>query len=137
MPKRRTDDAIHVVMTEHLISRRPPQGDLLAEKSERGETGADSYRGAVVPYYPSKLASTADNELTVAVAQVREQSNLTKGLPQLAAAINKYRPTQPAYYAELAEGYLAAGDTASALRFFEEAAKRDPRSRQLIEWAMR
>src|SRR6185369_11822681 len=31
MPKRRTDDAIHVVMTEHLITKQPPSGDLLAE----------------------------------------------------------------------------------------------------------
>jgi predicted CXXCH cytochrome family protein len=135
MPKRRTDDAIHVVMTDHLISRRPPAGDLLAEKKERAETGADSYQGEVVPYYPPKLAASADNELTIAVAQVREQSNLTKGLPLLAAQIEKYRPSQPAYYAELAEGYLTAGNTASAIRFFEEAAKRDPQSApRLIEW---
>ena len=135
MPKRRTDDAIHVVMTEHLIKRRPPAGDLLAEKNERAETGADSYRGEVVPYYPSKLPTTADNELTIAVAQVREQSNLMKGLPRLAAGIEKYRPDQPAYYAELAQGYLAAGNTRSAIKFFEEAAKRDPRSApRLIEW---
>jgi predicted CXXCH cytochrome family protein len=133
MPKRRTDDAIHVVMTDHLIARRPPAGDLLAEKSERAETS--SYQGEVIPYYPSKLASTADNELTIAVAQVREQSNLTKGLPLLAAQIEKYHPDQPAYYAELAQGYLAAGNATSAIRLFEEAAKRDPQSAfRLIEW---
>ncbi len=135
MPKRRTDDAVHVVMTEHQIPRRPLAGDLLAMKSERAETGADSYQGEVVPYYPSKLPSNADNDLTIAVAQVREQSNLVKGLPLLAALIEKHRPTQPAYYAELAQGYLAAGNTASAIRFFEEAAKRDPKSALLlIEW---
>jgi predicted CXXCH cytochrome family protein len=136
MPKRRTDDAIHVVMTEHLITRRPPAGDLLAEKSERAETAADSYRGEVVPYYPSKLPTTADNELMIAVAQVREQSNLKKGLPLLAARIEKYRPEQPEYYAELAQGYLAAGNTTEAIRFFEEAASRDPDSAlHLIEWS--
>ncbi len=135
MPKRRTDDAIHVVMTEHLITRQPPPGDLLAEKKERAETGADSYKGEVVLYYPRKLATTADNELIVAVAQVREKSNLTKGLPRLAAAIEKYHPSEPAYYAELAEGYLAAENTTSAIQFFEEASKRDPQSApRLIEW---
>ena len=133
MPKRRTDDAIHVVMTEHLIAKRPPAGDLLAEKNERAET--ESYRGEVAPYYPAKLATTADNELTIAVAQVREQSNLAKGLPMLAAKIEKYRPSDPAYYAELAQGYLASGNTASAIQFFEEASKREPQSAfRLIEW---
>jgi predicted CXXCH cytochrome family protein len=135
MPKRRTDDAVHVVMTDHLIARRPPAGDLLAEKRERADTGAESYRGEVVLYYPSRLPSTKDNDLTIAVAQVREQSNLTKGLPLFSSAIEKYHPDQPAYYAELAQGYLAAGETAQAIRYFEEAAKRDPdSSARLIQW---
>ncbi len=133
MPKRRTDDAVHVVMTEHLISRRPPPGDLLAEKPERAETRP--YQGEVVPYYPAKFPSTEDNELTVAVAQVREQSNLKDGLPLLASRIDMYHPARPSYYAELAEGYVAAGDAASAIRYFEEASKRDPDSAsRLIQW---
>ena len=135
MPRRRTDDAVHVVMTDHFIARRPPEGDLLAEKPERGETPASSYRGEVVPYYPAKLASTADNELTVAVAQVREQSNLKAGLPLLASQIARYRPTQPGYYAELAEGYLSVGDPASAIRSFAGASRLDPDSApRLIQW---
>ncbi|HEY6342816.1 MAG TPA: tetratricopeptide repeat protein [Bryobacteraceae bacterium] len=134
MPKRRTDDAVHVVMTDHLISRRPPPGDFLAEKSERAEDRP--YQGEVVPYYPAKPPSTQDDELTVAVAQVREQSNLKNGLPLLASRIDKYHPVRPSYYAELAEGYVAAGDPASAARYFEEAAKRDPdSSNRLIQWA--
>jgi predicted CXXCH cytochrome family protein len=135
MPRRRTDDGVHVVMTDHLIARRPPAGDLLAEKPERPETAATSYRGQVVPYYPAKLASTADNDLTVAVAQVREQSNLKAGVPQLASLIAKYRPTRPAYYAELGEAYLSTSDTASAIRSFAEASRLDPESApRLIQW---
>jgi predicted CXXCH cytochrome family protein len=135
MPKRRTDDAVHVVMTDHFISRRPPEGDLLAEKPERAETSGSSYQGEVVPYYPAKLASTADNDLTVAVAQVREQSNLKAGVPLLASLIAKYHPTRPGYYAELAEGYLALGDPASAIRSFSEASRLDPDSPpRLIQW---
>ncbi len=135
MPKRRTDDVVHAVMTDHLIAKRAPSGDLLAKKSERAETADDSYRGEVVPYYPRELASNADNELTIAVAQVREQSNLAEGLPELAALIQKYQPNEPGYYAELAQGYLADGNTASAIQFFEEAAKRDPQSApRLTAW---
>jgi len=132
MVKRRTDDAVHVVMTDHLIARRPPEGDLLAEKPERADS---SYKGPVIPYYPAKLAPTADNELTVAVAQVREQANLKAGLPLLASQIAKYRPTQPAYYAELAEGYLAVSNTAAAIRYLAEASRLEPNSApRLIQW---
>jgi predicted CXXCH cytochrome family protein len=135
MPRRRTDDGVHIAMTDHLISRRPPAGDLLAEKPERSETQATSYKGEVVPYYPAKPPLTEDNELTVAVAQVREQSNLRDGLPLLASRIDKYHPARPSYYAELAEGYVAAGDPASAVRYFEEASKREPQSSsRLIQW---
>jgi len=135
MPRRRTDDAVHVVMTDHFIARRPPEGNLLAEKPERAETPGSSYQGEVVPYYPANLASTADNELTVAVAQVREQSNLKAGLPLLASAIAQYRPTRPGYYAELAEAYIAVGDPASAIQSFAEASRLDPDSApRLIQW---
>ena len=135
MPRRRTDDAVHVVMTDHLIARRPPTGDLLAEKPERAETAESSYRGQVVPYYPAKISSTADDQLTLAVAQVREQSNLKAGLPLLASQIARHHPSEPGYYAELAEGYLAVGDAATAIQSFEEASRLDPDSApRLIQW---
>jgi predicted CXXCH cytochrome family protein len=135
MPKRRTDDAVHVVITDHFIARRPPAGDLLAEKPERVETQATSYQGKAVLYYPAKLPSTPDNDLTVAVAQVRDQSNLRSGVPLLRAQITRYHPTRPGYYAELAEAYLNIGDPASAIRSFEEASQLEPDSApRLIQW---
>lgn len=135
MPKRRTDDAVHVVMTDHFIAPRPPAGDLLTDKAERVETQATSYQGEVKLYYPAALPSTADNDLTVAVAQVRDQSNLKNGVPLLRAQITKYHPTRPGYYAELAEAYENIGDTASAIRTFEEASQLEPDSApRLIQW---
>ncbi|MGE5232852.1 MAG: tetratricopeptide repeat protein [Acidobacteriota bacterium] len=35
MPKRRTQDVVHVVMTDHRIARLPPSGDLVAPLPER------------------------------------------------------------------------------------------------------
>jgi predicted CXXCH cytochrome family protein len=35
MPRRRTQDVVHVTMTDHRIQRRPPSGDLLAPLRER------------------------------------------------------------------------------------------------------
>ena len=132
MPKRRTDDAVHIVMTDHFISRRPPAGDLLADKPEKVDP---SYQGEIVPYFPAKPASTPDNDLTIAVAQVRDKSNLKNGLPQLVSLIARDHPTQPGYYAELAEAQLAGDDTAAAIKSFSEASRLEPNSAQrLIQW---
>ena len=37
MPKRRTEDAVHVVMTDHYIQRRRPAADLLAPRDGTGQ----------------------------------------------------------------------------------------------------
>jgi len=128
MPKRRTDDAVHIVMTDHYIRRRQPTGDPLAEKDVSLESPATPYRGKVVPFYPAHLPATPENDLDSAVAQLRDRSNLKDGLPRLAALIEKYRPAAAGYYADLAEGYLAAGDGAQAIPYFEESVRRAPGS---------
>ncbi|HKE30062.1 MAG TPA: tetratricopeptide repeat protein [Bryobacteraceae bacterium] len=127
MPRRRTDDAVHIVMTDHRIVPTPPSGNLLAEKAEAQESLATSYRGEVVPYYPGKLPSTADS-LYRALAQVTDRSNLTAGLAQLATLIERFHPAQPKFYGGLGEGYLAAGNSAKAIASLEEAARRGPSS---------
>jgi predicted CXXCH cytochrome family protein len=135
MPKRRTDDGVHIVMTDHRIAKRPPAGDLLADKPERAESAATSYKGEVVLYYPAKVDSTAINDLTVAVAQVREQSNLKEGISRFAALLDKYKPQTAAYYTELAQAYQADGNAAAAVRYFSDAAQRDPNSPlRHLEW---
>jgi len=40
MPKRRAEDAVHTVMTDHFIQRQKPSRDLLAPLPERHETDA-------------------------------------------------------------------------------------------------
>ena len=124
MPKRRTDDAVHIVMTDHKIVRRPPPGDLLAEKKEKHESPATSYRGEVIPYYPEKPAMTAENQLHMALAQVADRSNLESGLRRLSGLVEKYHPARAGYYAGLGEGYRAAGDLGRAILYFEDAARR-------------
>jgi len=128
MPKRRTDDAVHIAMTDHLIRSRQPAGDPLAEKAEVRES-ANPYRGEVVPYYPTPLAArTEEAALYAALAQVREKSNLKEGLPRLERLIEKYRPAAADYYVDLAQGLAAAGELGKALGYFEEAARRGPGS---------
>ena len=70
------------------------------------------------------LTAASHRALSLAVAQIHDGSNLKTGLPRLSALLEKHRPPNPSYYAELAAGYLAAGDSAQAIHYFEEAAQR-------------
>jgi len=126
MPKRRTDDVVHVVMTDHFIQRHKPEGDLVAAKPEVIESPENTYRGEVVPYYPVLLADAPKDTLYMAAAQVRDQKNLKEGLPRLASLLDRYRPEQAGFYAELAQGYRASGDLDRAIPRYEEAARREP-----------
>jgi predicted CXXCH cytochrome family protein len=126
MPKRRTEDVVHAVATDHYIQRQKPAGDLLAERPERHEAGADAYRGPVVLYYPESLPHTPENDLDLAVAQVKQGSNLTRGIAQLAAEIEKHSPQRAEYYLELAEALQNDGQLAKALPLYRAAVKQNP-----------
>lgn len=126
MPKRRTEDVVHVTATDHYIQRRKPAGDLLAERAERHETDATAYRGKVVLYYPETLPQTPENDLYLAIAQVVQKSNLKDGIAQLTAAIERYHPERAEYTFELAEALRNNGELAKALPFYREAVQRNP-----------
>ena len=131
MPKRRTDDVVHVVMTDHYIQRRKPSRDLLAPISERRETDENAYRGEVVLYYPPALRDGPDNpdsDLYLAVAQVSQQANLSKGIQDLAHAIEKYHPGRMEFYLQLADAWKDSGQLDKALPLYEEAVRREPKS---------
>jgi predicted CXXCH cytochrome family protein len=126
MPKRRAEDAVHVVMTDHFIQRTRPARDLIAARTEAQSPAA--YRGDVVPYYPPGLPSSLENEneLYLAVAQVQDGSNLTAGIPRLQQAIERHRPVRPEFYYELARAFSLAGDAQAVIRWCGEALQRDP-----------
>ncbi len=125
MPKRRAEDAVHVVMTDHRIQRFLPPRDLLAarEEAENFEDGA--YRGEVVPYYPATPPPGPDTALYVAVAQVQHGSNLEAGIGRLQQAIERYAPDRPEFYYELGRAYAKRSDPEAAIRWCEEALRRD------------
>ena len=122
MPKTRTDDAVHIVITDHRIQRKPV-GNLTAPKAETQE----KYRGPVIPYYPAKV-----EPLYEAVAQVRDGANLDAGLPLLAALLAKQPLAQPGFFVDLGEAYRAKGDAARAIKVFEEALARRPQSLPML-----
>ncbi len=100
MPKRRAEDVVHAVMTDHLIQRRPP-ANLTAEFPERHGQVLE-YRGEVVPYGDK-------DDLYTAVAQVHHMSNLKGGIPRLEAEIARRKPQRPEFYMELGDALERAG----------------------------
>jgi predicted CXXCH cytochrome family protein len=123
MPKRRTNDAVHVVMTDHWIQHRPPTRNLTAPVAENHT--ADP-QGEVVFYHPKDLPESPDRDLYLGVAQVTEQSNLIAGIERLKQAIDRHAPPQAEFYYELAQAYRNAGQLDAAVAMFEEALRRKP-----------
>ena len=123
MPKRRTEDVIHVAVTDHRIQRPPAKGvNLLAPRTERHETiGKTSYQGEVVLYYPKELTGPA-KDLLPAMAQLAHQSNVKNGIPRLAAALKTHQPRHPSYYLMMAQAQTGP----ASLPFYEKALELDP-----------
>ena len=119
MPRRRTEDAVHVVMTDHLISRTPPIHDVDKTLAERNE----SYRGPLVVYYPEDL-SDKDRAVYMGVASITGSTDRPAGISLLEHAAPSGIPAKA--MAVLGEGYLAEGSVQQALDAFSRAAAKDP-----------
>ncbi|MBL8211803.1 MAG: tetratricopeptide repeat protein [Bryobacterales bacterium] len=123
MPKRRTEDVVHSLATDHLISLRPPAGDLTGAREERHEVGQKAYRGEVSLYYPARV--TGDGELYVALAQVIDRSNLEAGIARLTALLQKYPGARAEFWLGLGEAWREAGRLDKAVPAYREAVRRD------------
>lgn len=122
MPKRRTEDVVHVAVTDHKIQRPGKGGNLLAARAERHEViGQSSYKGEVVLYYPPKLSGPAE-ELLPAMAQLAHQSNVAGGVPRLQKALAAHTPQHPYYYLMLAQAQKGT----EALAAYRQALAIDP-----------
>jgi predicted CXXCH cytochrome family protein len=126
MPKRRTEDVVHVVVTDHKIQRRPPASPLAA-RTERHEVEGVSYQGEVSLYYPKDLRPSPERDLYLATAQVAQKSNLKAGIPQLEAALAKHNPASPEFYFELAQAYEKSERRSEAIAAYERALQQNPR----------
>lgn len=126
MPKRRPQDVVNVVMTDHYIQRRAPGYQLAAPLKERQETEETRYQGAVALYYPAQLSAQPDDQLYLAVAQVKQFNNLKEGIRRLEAALKTSPQAAGEFYLELAEAYGKAGRNEEAIRAYREAVLRKP-----------
>jgi predicted CXXCH cytochrome family protein len=125
MPRRRADDAVRVVLTDHFIQRIRPARDLLAPLEEAATLTARHYQGEVVPYYPKAPTPDPDTELYLALAQVQQGSNLRAGIPRLQKAVESHPLTPVEFYYELARAYAKAGNPGDAIRWSDAALARD------------
>jgi predicted CXXCH cytochrome family protein len=124
MPKRRTDDAVHVVMTDHYIQRIKPDRDLTAPFAE-GSVKPLTKLGITL-YYPAHLPNNGDGELYQAVAEVEDGSFGDAGIARLQQAILKYTPSASQFYFEVAHAYSNIGNNEQAIHWYEEALRRKP-----------
>jgi predicted CXXCH cytochrome family protein len=114
MPKRRTEDAVHVVMTDHFIRRMQPRRDLLATIAET--TTPEGSFTKVALYYPAKTPPTPAAEISMAEAQVKDN-----GIPRLQALLERYQPNSPEPYLVLADAYDREGNNAEVARWSRQA----------------
>jgi tetratricopeptide (TPR) repeat protein len=129
MPKRRTEDVVHAVMTDHLIQRRPPSAkELLAERQEVPETPANAYHGEVKRYLLDRENSYPSDNLYTALAQVIDSSNLEEGVPRLEETIRTQHPDQPNFSIELGDAMRHSGDLSGAINAYRQALALDPLS---------
>jgi predicted CXXCH cytochrome family protein len=122
MPKRRTGDVVHAVLTDHYIQRKKPQRDLLAEIPEPHEPEI-FYRGEVAPY-PRPLPPGTENELYLALAQVRENSNVERGMERFRTQLQAHPDAAPEFSIELADAWLARGRPSDAIPLYQQAVRR-------------
>ncbi len=122
MPLRRTEDVVHVAMTDHKIVRRPLLGDLLAplrEKTEKEQT----YRGEVVQINPKPSPRDAVYQ---AMAQVKDKANLREGVKRLEAALGAAPAESPEPWFELGEALGDRGRKVAAEQAYRRALQADP-----------
>jgi tetratricopeptide (TPR) repeat protein len=129
MPRRRTEDVVHTIMTDHLIQRRPaPAQELLAARQEIPETPANAYHGEVKRYLLDHESPSPTDSVYNALAQVIDRSNLEAGVPQLEEAIRAQHPSQPNFFIELGDAQRHSGNLSSAINAYRQALSLDPLS---------
>ena len=127
MPKRRTQDVVHVVMTDHLIRRQPGGPELLAPLAEAEPvlTGVRLLDAA------APQGALGEAYRAAAVLRMTSSAAAADHLEKMLAAA---RPAEPEPWLDLAEGQLKLGRFADADRTLSGLIERFPDQSIAREW---
>ena len=132
MPKRRTQDVVHAVMTDHLIQRQPPGRDLLAPLQEDHSPRKEQ----PLLYFPRSL-STWERGLYLGMAQVQTPGSLRPGLARqgcIQQALQAFRqavrlkPEDAEAHSNLGMAYSQLGRLEAAEEAFRQVVRLRPAS---------
>ena len=121
MPKRRTEDVVHVVMTDHWIQPGPPRPDFLAPLKED-----HSFKPREVLLYQPEALSPDEREIYWGIAQVLAKSNRDAGLVRLKSALDGKKLSAPEPYVKLALAQMQTGNLEQARLNFGLALELEP-----------
>lgn len=129
MPLRRTEDVVHVLMTDHRITRKPPPAEeLLAPREEWDPVivGLDFL-------YPERAPEGAEAEVYRALAALRAGQGAS-ALDHLAANLPRSGIEAAEPWLELGQKQLSLGRLMDAETTFRRVLERDPGSLLAREW---
>jgi tetratricopeptide (TPR) repeat protein len=126
MPKRRTQDVVHVVMTDHLIRRQPGGPELVAPlaESEPVLTG--------IRLLDSRAPQGALGEVYRAAAVVRAVAT-AEAVAYLEKMLASARPTEIEPWLDLAQAQIRRSRPADAERTLRDVLARNPEHPQALE----
>jgi len=131
MPKRRSQYAVHVVLTDHYIQRIKPAGELTKPIDE--PDGMSPARGNLALFYPKQLPESPENTLYLASAELKGNLSDRSRIEQFEKKIEELKPAEAGFYANLGEAYSDVGDLQKAEKWLEEAHRRAPQYRPILE----
>src|SRR5262245_48517070 len=123
MPPRRTDDVIHVVMTDHFIRREhPASAERLRARAEQRE----AYRGPIVFYRDEEIPAGPERDLVLGVASLLDDVDRDSGLDRLQRSILALDPKTAEPHFQLGLSLLASGKSSESAAALERAAALAP-----------
>ena len=123
MPKRRAQDVVHAVMTDHRIQKGPPGTDLLAPLQE----DHSPKRERPLLYFPQSLSGWERN-LYLGMAEVQTPGSLRQGLDRLTETLERKGAPFAEPWVKLAMAQAETGAYDAARASLERALDIDPDS---------